>query len=196
MEASVTPVQRKILDFVLDSIDRNGVAPTVREIGHRVGVEATSSVAYHLDVLRSKGLLKKLDGLSRGLVPAERPGLPILGRVAAGSGVLAQEDIEGHFTFKDFVYGADYLLKVKGDSMEGAGIFEGDLVQVRRQPAANDGDIVVAVVGGEEGVVKRLRRSGRAYVLESANPRYRPIERDFQIVGVVLGLVRRYGVRR
>lgn len=193
MEPTVTPVQRKILDFVLDSIDREGVAPTVREIGKSVGIEATSSVAYHLDVLRSKGLLKKLDGLSRGLVPAERPGLPILGRVGAGSGILAQEDIEGHFTFKDFAYGADYLLRVRGDSMEQAGIFEGDLVQVRRQPSAHDGDIVVAVVGGEDGVVKTLRKSGRGYVLESANPKYRPIDKDFQIVGIVLGLVRRYG---
>lgn len=192
MEQPITPVQQKILEFIVETIDANGVPPTVREIGRRVGIDAPSSVSYHLDALQQKGLLKRLEGTSRGLVPTERPGLPILGRVGAGGGMLAQDDVQGHFTFREFTYGADYLLRVKGDSMEGAGIFEGDLVQVRRQPTADDGDIVVAVVEGEEGVVKVLRRTGRAFALESANPRYSPIVRDFQVVGVVLGLVRRY----
>jgi len=106
--------------------------------------------------------------------------------------MIAQEDMEGNLNFKDFALGTDFLLRVRGDSMNGAGILEGDLVQVRRQPAAEDGDVVVAVVG-EEGVVKRLRRRGGAYQLESANPRYPPITVDFHIVGKVVGLVRRYG---
>lgn len=192
MDESITPVQKKILEFVREAIDENGMPPTVREIGRRLGIDAPSSVAYHLGALQEKGHLKRLEGTSRGLVPSERPGLPILGRVGAGGGMIAQDDVQGHFTFKDFTYGADYLLRVKGDSMEGAGIFQGDLVQVRRQPTADDGEIVVAVVGGEEGVVKQLRKNGRSFALESANPRYAPIVSDFQVVGVVLGLVRRY----
>ncbi len=122
----------------------------------------------------------------------EIEGLPIIGRVSAGLGVVATHDVEGQFSFKGFSYGEDYLLRVKGDSMIDAGIMDGDLVQVRRQPHADEGDIVVAIVGGEDGVVKRLVREGRAYVLESANPKYRPILRDFQVVGKVLALVRRY----
>lgn len=119
-------------------------------------------------------------------------GLPILGSVSAGPGVLARDSVEGHFSFRGFSYGEDYLLRVKGDSMIGAGIMEGDLVQVRRQPCADDGDIVAAIVGGEDGVVKRLVRDGRASRLESENPRYAPILHDFQVVGIVLALVRRY----
>lgn len=119
-------------------------------------------------------------------------GLPILGRVSAGQGVLARDAVEGHFSFRGFTYGEDYLLRVKGDSMIEEGIMGGDLVQVRRQPYAEDGDIVVAIVGGEDGVVKRLARDGRSFRLESANPGYAPILRDFQVVGRVLALVRRY----
>ncbi|MBI4349429.1 MAG: hypothetical protein HY553_21520 [Elusimicrobia bacterium] len=119
-------------------------------------------------------------------------GLPILGTVSAGPGVLAQDAVEGHFSFRGFSYGEDYLLRVKGDSMTGAGIMEGDLVQVRRQPCADDGDIVVAIVGGEDGVVKRLVQDGRSFRLESENPRYAPILCDFQVIGKVLALVRRY----
>lgn len=122
----------------------------------------------------------------------EIEGLPIVGRVSAGPGVVATQDVEGQFSFKGFTYGEDYLLRVKGDSMIEAGIVEGDLVQVRRQPYADDGDIVVAIVGGEDGVVKRLFRDGRGIILESANPGYRPIFHDFQVVGKVLALVRRY----
>lgn len=193
MDKPVTPVQKKILEFVAESIRENGYPPTVREIGEKNGISSPGSVGYHLKILEAKGLLKRIGSISRGLAPAENPfTLPILGRVGAGSGHLAMEEVEGHFSFRNFTLGSDYLLRVKGDSMTGAGIMDGDLVQVRRQPTAREGEIVVALVG-EEGVVKRLARRGQAYSLESANPRYRPIIADFQVIGKVMGLVRQYG---
>lgn len=189
-----TPKQGRILQFIVDRLQEKGVCPTLREIGRRFGV-SVGTVQDQVEALRAKGLLEGEGGLARSLTPAAAvPGvrIPILGRVGAGSGVLAQGDVEDYFVFKDFTLGTDFLLRVRGDSMIGAGIMEGDLVQVRRQPTAEDGDVVVALVGEEEGVVKRLRRSGKAWVLESENPDYAPITTHFLIIGKVLGLVRRY----
>ena len=192
MDEKITPLQQKVLDFISDSIEDRGLPPTIREIKDRCKIPGPSSVAYHLKMLEEKGFLKKMGSLSRGLRPTEHAlGLPIVGRVGAGGGVIAQQDVEGHLNFRNFTLGTDYLLRVRGDSMEGLGIMEGDLVQVRRQPAADDGDIVVALVG-EESVVKTLKRRGREYHLDSANDKYAPITVGFQVIGKVLGLVRRY----
>jgi len=192
----LTPKQEKILDFVVSCFQDHGLYPTLREIGRRFGV-SVGTAQDQIAALHAKGYIKRESGMARGFsLTGQVPGLqvPILGRVGAGSGVLAQEDIEGYFGFRDFTLGADFLLRVKGDSMVGAGILEGDLVQVRRQPVADDGDVVVALVG-EEGVVKRLKKHGKSYQLESANPRYSPITMAFQVIGKVLGLVRRYNNR-
>jgi repressor LexA len=196
MKTDLTSKQKLILDYVMSSFQERGLYPTLREIGRRFGV-SVGTAQDQIAALHAKGFIKREPGMARGFtLPGPLPGLqiPILGRVGAGSGVLAQEDIEGYFGFKDFTLGADFLLRVKGDSMVGAGILEGDLVQVRRQPVADDGDVVVALVE-DEGVVKRLRKCGRAYQLESANPRYSPITIAFQIIGKVMGLVRRYNSR-
>lgn len=191
-----TQKQQEILQFIADHFQERGHYPTLREIGRRFGV-SVGTVQDQVEALRAKGLLEREESMARGLSLTAQavPGLriPILGRVGAGTGVIAQQDVEGYFAFRDFTLGTDFLLKVRGDSMTGAGIMEGDLVQVRRQPTADDGDLVVALVGGEEGVVKRLKRSGKAWRLESANPKYPPITTDFLIIGKVLGLVRRYG---
>lgn len=192
MTEQATTKQEQILEYIEECLSERGIPPTLREIGRRFGV-SVGTAQDQVAALESKGFLKKQEkGLARGLALSAGLELPILGKVSAGAGVIAQEDIEGRFAFKDFTLGADFLLRVKGDSMIEAGILEGDLVQVRRQPSAEDGDVVVALVG-EEGVVKRLRKVGRTYQLESANPRYRPITVDFQVIGKVLGLVRRYG---
>jgi repressor LexA len=196
MPSQPTPKQKLILDFVVECFQDHGFHPTLREIGRRFNV-SVGTAQDQVQALESKGYIKRQAGLARGFsLTGAVPGLqiPILGRVGAGAGILAMEDIEGHLGFKDFVLGTDFLLRVKGDSMTGAGILEGDLVQVRRQPTAADGDVVVALVE-EEGVVKRLRRIGKAYQLESANPRYQPITMAFQVIGKVLGLVRRYNSR-
>lgn len=186
-----TQKQDKLLQYIRKYIADYGWAPTIRELAEDFSI-SIGAVQDRLAALESKGLLKRT-GEHRGLDPVDSPlRIPILGRVGAGMGMIAQERVEGHATFKDFLLGTDFLLRVKGDSMIGEGIMEGDLVQVRRQPSADDGDIVVAVVGGEEGVVKILRRAGRAYQLESANPKYQPITYDFQVIGKVIGLVRQY----
>lgn len=193
MSKEITELQRRILGFIEESIEGNGYPPSIREIGRRLRITSPSSVAYHLRVLEAAGLLKREGAISRGMTLPAAAGLPILGHVAAGSGVIAAEDAEGHVHLdKDLRRGADYILRVKGDSMTGAGIMPGDLVQVRRQDTALDGDIVVALTeGGEEGVVKRLRRKG-APALISENPAYDPIPGPFQVVGKVVGLLRSY----
>ena len=190
----LTPLQSRILSFIGEAVESQGFPPSIREIGRRLRITSPSSVAYHLRVLEAHGLLKREGAISRGMALATNPAsLPILGRVAAGSGVIASEDVEGHVTLdKDARRGADYILRVRGDSMTGAGILDGDLVQVRRQDDALDGDIVVAVVEGEEGVVKRLRKRSGSAALESENPAYQPITDAFQVAGKVVGLLRRY----
>ncbi|MBI3548283.1 MAG: repressor LexA [Elusimicrobia bacterium] len=191
-ESEITPLQEEILRFASGFVSEHGYPPTLSEIGKACGIANSSSVDYHLRVLTAQGKIRRADRRHRGIELTQDPSeLPILGRVGAGSGMIAQDAVEGTLNYKSFVLGTDFLLRVKGDSMIEEGIMEGDLVQVRRQPTANDGDIVVALVG-EEGVVKRLRRFGRAFQLESANPRYSPITVDFQVVGKVIGLVRQY----
>lgn len=193
MSKEITELQQRIRDFIASSIEEKGYPPSIREIGRRMRITSPSSVAYHLRVLEAAGLLKREGAISRGMTLPATAGLPILGHVAAGSGVIAAEDAEGHVHLdKDLRRGADYILRVKGDSMTGAGIMEGDLVQVRRQDSALDGDIVVALTAdGEEGVVKRLRRKGTPALL-SENPAYAPITGPFQVVGKVVGLLRSY----
>lgn len=193
MTENLTKTQKRILSFITDCVRLKGFPPTMREIGERLGITAPSSVAYHLRLLESKGFLKRSASVSRGLsLPANPLQVPILGRVGAGSGMIAQEDLEGQLSAdEDVLAGTDFLLRVRGRSMDGAGIIEGDLVQVRRQDAADNGDLVVALVA-DEGVVKRLKKRGRKWLLESANPDYEPIE-SFKIVGKVVGLIRRYG---
>jgi len=193
MNPNLTSKQKHILNYIVSSFQDHGLYPTLREIGRRFGV-SVGTAQDQVAALQCKGFISRQSGLARGFsLTGQVPGMqiPILGRVSAGTGVLAQEDVEGHLAFRDFTLGVDFLLRVKGDSMVGAGIMEGDLVQVRRQPAADDGDVVVALVG-EEGVVKQLKKRGRTYQLESANPRYPPITMAFQVIGKVMGLIRRY----
>ena len=189
-----TTLQRRILGYIAECVEDRGLPPTLREIGAKCGISSTGSVSYHLRLLESQGLLKRHERSSRSSLPLESPfRLPIVGRVGAGSAVIAQEDVEGELAVgKDIARGADFLLRVRGESMRDAGIYEGDLVQVRKQDSAQDGDIVVALTAdGEEGVVKRLRRKGTPALL-SENPAYGPISAPFQVVGKVVGLLRSY----
>lgn len=188
-----TPLQQRILDYITECLEKRGLPPTLREIGARCGVTSTGSVSYHLRELESQGLLKRDARSSRAIHPAEAPGtLPIVGRVGAGGSVLAEEDVEGTLAVgKDVAHGADFLLRVRGVSMTDAGILEGDLVEVRRQAEARDGELVVALVE-DAAVVKRLKRLGPGWQLESAREGYRPITEAFQVIGKVVGLIRRY----
>lgn len=190
----ITELQKSILEFVTWCIQDHGYPPSIREIGRHFRIGAASSVAYHLKMLEKKGHLKRQGAVSRGItVTADPFRLPILGSVAAGSGTIAQEDIEGHLSLGEEVSrGADFILQVRGDSMEGAGILQGDLIQIKKTRSAREGDVVVAIVDNEEGVVKRLAKRRGAWQLHSENPKYSPITEDFQVVGKVVGLIRSY----
>ncbi len=190
----ITGLQRNILEFVSWCIQDHGYPPSIREIGRHFRIGSASSVAYHLKMLEQKGHLKRKGAVSRGITVTVDPfRLPILGSVAAGSGTIAQEDIEGHLSLgEEASRGADFILKVRGDSMEGAGILEGDMVQIKKTQNAREGDVVVAIVEEEEGVVKRLAKHRGAWQLRSENPKYSPITEGFQVVGKVVGLIRSY----
>ena len=202
MQQPLTPRQQRLLTYILDSIRGSGRPPTVREICRSFGYRSTGTARDHLHALETKGHPKKLPGTSRGLVPhnwpkilrAEFPPMPILGRVPAGSPLLAEENIEGTLDLtEEFAGQKVFALKVHGDSMIDAGICEGDLVVVRAQDQAEDGEIVVALVDGESTVKRLARRNGKLR-LEPANRRYEPIAvaGDTKVLGKVIGVIRSY----
>ncbi len=189
----VSKKPEQILEFVNDFIRENGFAPSVREIGAAVGLRSTASVSYHLQQLKEKGLLQApgAKGKKRAIVTAQRPGqIPVVGVVTAGMPILAVENREGSLSWDG---DPDcFALRVRGDSMINAGILDGDKVIVRPQQTADDGQIVVALLG-EEATVKRLRRRDGKVLLMPENPTYPPIDGTHaQIIGLVKGVYREY----
>ena len=187
--------REKVLEFVRDYIDEHGFAPSIREIARAVGVRSTKAVKYHLDILVNEGLIKRTPRQARGLSTAHQPeSLPLIGRIAAGSPLLAIENVEAQVSLSRF---RDcFLLRVKGESMKDAGIMENDMVVVRPQSAAENGEIVAALIGNE-ATVKRFQQRRDQVVLEPENPEFEPIvigpdRQDFQLIGVVVGLLRNY----
>ena len=187
--------RKKILEFVRDYIDEHGFAPSVREIGRAVGINSTKAVKYHLDILVTEGLLKRTPRQARGLQTAHQPdALPLIGRIAAGSPLLAVENVEAQVSLSR--YRDCFLLRVKGESMKTAGIMDNDMVVVRPQVTAENGEIVAALLGNE-ATVKRFQKRQDQVVLEPENPEFEPIvvgpdRQDFRIIGVVVGLLRNY----
>ncbi len=183
----------KILDYVNQFVQENGYAPSVREIGAAVGLRSTASVSYHIQQLQEKGLLQApgAKGRKRAIATNVRPGqIPVMGVVTAGVPILAFENQEGTMSY-DGEPGC-FALRVRGDSMVGAGILSGDKVVVRPQPTAEDGQIVVAMIG-DEATVKRLRRRNGEIWLLPENDSYAPIDgTDAQILGLVKAVVREY----
>ena len=182
-----------IMDYVNQFIQENGYSPSVREIGAAVGLRSTASVSYHLNQLREKGLLVSPDkkGSKRSIVTAYRPGhIPIVGVVTAGLPILAVENLEGSIAWEGDP--ACFALRVKGDSMINAGILDGDLVIVRPQQNADNGQIVVARIE-DEATVKRLsRRNGQIWLLPE-NDAYSPIDgTDAELIGLVKAVIREY----
>jgi repressor LexA len=182
-----------ILEYVTQFVHENGYAPSVREIGAAVGLRSTASVSYHLQALQERGLLQSpgAKGRKRALVSSVRPGqIPIVGVVTAGVPILAVENQEGTMSW-DGEPGC-FALRVRGESMIGAGILDGDKVVVRPQSTANDGQIVVARIG-DEATVKRLwRRNGEVWLLPE-NPAFEPIDgRNAELIGLVKAVVREY----
>jgi repressor LexA len=200
----LTERQQAILQVVREHISQHGYPPTVREIGLAVGLTSTSTVHAHLRALEERGALKRdaskpraMDLPDRAIGGADRADvrvLPLLGRIAAGTPILAEENVEEEIAVPTVITasGDCFLLKVRGDSMIDAGILDGDFVVVRRQEDAGDGEIVAALVDGEEATVKRLRRVGQRVRLDPENPTLEPFFPDqVDVMGRVVGVFRR-----
>lgn len=202
--SDITSRQQQILDFIGRTVRERGYPPTVREIGEAVGLTSSSSVHAQLANLERLGLLKKDPTKPRAVTLA--PGgsqpngaaVPLVGRVAAGSPILATEHVEEHITVPaDYLRGSGqhFALKVTGESMIGAGILDGDVVVVHGQNTARDGDIVAALLPGpaeDEATVKRLGHDGSRVMLLPENPTMKPFEMsDGRIVGKVVAVLRR-----
>jgi repressor LexA len=206
----LTPRQRQIWDFLVDYGDRHGYPPTVREIGDAVGLASPSTVHAHLANLERAGLLRRdptkpraLELIGRERSGASRPTpethlLPVLGQIAAGGPLLAEQSIEGYVGVPEPLAhgGEEFILRVRGDSMINAGILDGDFVVVRRQQDARDGDIVAALAGedevADEATVKRFFRENGRIRLQPENDALEPIYAPHvQILGKVIGVFRR-----
>jgi repressor LexA len=203
--AELTGRQREIWSFLVDYVDRHGYPPTVREIGEAVGLASPSTVHAHLANLERAGLLRRdptkpraLELVGRGRPmeqgAAELPRLPLLGQIAAGEPLLAEQNVEDEIAVPETLRG-DFLLRVKGDSMIDAGILDGDLVIVQRAQDARNGEIVVALAGdddsADEATVKTFYRQGGRVRLQPENASLEPIYADYvQILGRVVGVFR------
>ena len=183
----------KIIAFVREYTQENGFPPSIREIGAAVGLRSTASVSDHLQQLQEKGLLQAPieKGRKRTVVTAQRNGyIPVVGVVTAGIPILAVENQEGQMVWDGEP--ECFALRVRGDSMIGAGILDGDKVVVRPQQAADDGQIVVARIG-DEATVKRLHRRNGEIWLMPENDAYEPIDgTDAELIGLVKAVVREY----
>ena len=198
----LTKRQQEIFDFIKRYSAKYGYPPTVRDIGKAVGLASSSTVHAHLSNLERIGLLRRDPSKPRAIELRDRaaagmrgfvnPGLPLVGQVAAGQPVLAEENIEEYIQTPAFAGGdsGEYLLRVRGDSMRNVGILEDDVVVVRSQDTADDGEIVVALVG-EEATVKRFFQEDDHVRLQPENETMVPIRsRDVRVLGKVVGLMR------
>jgi repressor LexA len=197
----LTKRQKEIFDFIGKYAAKYGYPPTVREIGKAVGLHSSSTVHAHLANLEKIGLLRRDPTKPRAIEllvdkakkAIRSPGLPLVGEVAAGEPVVAEERIEEYLDVPEVIGGetGDYILRVKGDSMKDAGILEGDYVIVRPTQVAGDGEIVVALIE-EEATVKRFYKEKEQVRLEPANKAYKPIRTgDAHLLGRVVGMFRR-----
>ena len=201
VELKLTKRQQEIFDFIQRYASRYGYPPTVREIGKAVGLASSSTVHAHLANLQKSGLLRRnpakpraielmFDKAKKAITPQ---GLPLVGQVAAGQPVLAEENIEDYVQVPEVAGGdtGEYVLRVAGESMRDAGILAGDYVVVERRETAQDGDIVVAMVG-EDATVKRFFKERDHIRLQPENPEMEPIRSaDARVIGKVVGVFRR-----
>lgn len=192
----LTSQQHKILQFIRQAIEATGFPPTRAEIARALAFRSPNAAESHLRALERKGAIEIMQGAARGLRLAEGPGIPLIGRVAAGSPILAEEHVERHYQFDSSLFKprADYLLRVRGMSMRDVGILDGDLLAVHRTADARTGQIVVARVH-DEVTVKRLRRRGAVVELLPENPEFEPIVVDTRrepvaIEGIAVGVIR------
>ena len=196
----LTTRQSEILAFVQEFIEEQGMPPTRAEIARELGFRSVNAAEEHLRALQRKGVIELIPGASRGIrlkdFLREQLGLPLIGRVAAGQPILAEEHVEGHYRIDTSIFDPQphFLLRVQGMSMKDAGILDGDLVAVHRTPEVRSGQIIVARLE-DEVTVKRYRQKGSVVWLLPENEDFEPIEVDLKhehmvIEGVVVGLVR------
>jgi len=197
----LTPRQQEILNLIKDNIDATGMPPTRAEIADRLGFRSANSAEEHLKALAKKGMIEMLPGMSRGIrligVEAEIPeGLPLIGRVAAGEPILAQEHVESHYQVDENLFRphADFLLRVSGMSMKDIGILDGDLLAVHKTLEARNGQIIVARVD-DDVTVKRFEKKGNQVLLHPENDEFSTITVDlsqqyFTVEGLAVGVIR------
>ena len=197
----LTARQAEILDLIRFSISSTGMPPTRAEIAKQLGFRSANAAEDHLKALAKKGYIEMLPGTSRGIklleeLQQEESGLPLIGKVAAGSPILAMEHVDRHVSVDPamFTPQADFLLKVEGESMRDIGILDGDLLAVHKTQTARDGQVVVARVE-DDVTVKRLERNGSEVILHAENPEFNPIKvdlnyQDFAIEGLAVGVIR------
>jgi len=203
----LTERQQQVLDYIKQTVEGRGYPPSVREIGDAVGLSSPSSVHAQLNSLVAAGMIKKDPTKPRAIMitdespaPAVSDGrtrdVPLLGRIAAGTPILAIEHVEEVMPLPIELVGDGpvFLLEVKGDSMIDAGIHEGDLVAIHKQSDARDGEIVACLIDGEEATVKRLQRKDGKVFLHSENPAYQPMvfSDGVELIGKVVSVLRRY----
>jgi repressor LexA len=195
----LTPKQEKVLKFIQKRVGER-LPPTVREIGEELGFKSTGTVRDYLKALTQKGLVRRMNNKSRALELTELAGItkiPIIGTIMAGKPGLAYEEIQGYVDVDDLYLGRlgfedVFALRVKGDSMIDAGILDGDVAIIKKQPSADNNDIVAALLDNNEVTLKRLStKSGKSH-LEAANPKYSPIFEEFQVMGKLLTIIRKY----
>jgi repressor LexA len=203
----LTPQQSKVLGFITDTMRRMGMPPTIREIADHFGYKSINNVRQHLSLIAKKGYIRLMRGKARGIeVVAEKVrtaldgsaiDVPLVGVVPAGSPVTAAENIDSYITLDKSLFRGDdlFTLRVKGDSMEGAGICSGDIAVVRQQRNAANNDIVVALIDDDATLKRFFRRNGQV-ILHAENPKYENIvlgsDRQVSIIGKLVGVIRKY----
>jgi repressor LexA len=203
---SLTNRQRGILDLISSTVAERGYPPTVREIGDAVGLSSPSTVHSHLSTLAAEGFIRRDPTKPRaievisddGAIPISRAAVrdvPLVGSIAAGSPILAEEDIEEVYPLPTELVGQEpvFMLKIRGDSMVDAGILDRDYVVVQKQQTASNGQIVAALVDGEEATVKTFERSANGITLVPANDNFEPVvyTDGIEILGIVVAVLRR-----
>lgn len=201
MMRPLTARQAEILELIRDTILSTGMPPTRAEIAKQLGFRSANAAEDHLKALAKKGFIEMLPGTSRGIRLTEEldeqdSGLPLVGKVAAGSPILAMEHVDRHVNVDPLMFSpnADFLLRVEGESMKDIGILDGDLLAVHKTQTARDGQVVVARVE-DDVTVKRLERKGSQVILHAENEEFSPIEVDlnyqeFAIEGLAVGVIR------
>ena len=204
----LTPEQERVLAFIKKSRDKTGAPPTVREIAEALGYKSPNNARQHLRLIEQKGFLRLFQGKARGIEIVSQAaddlepdldsiGVPIIGSVAAGAPITAIENIEGYLTLDRTMFRGDdlFALRIRGDSMTGIGVLNGDIVVVKKKQTAENGEVVVVIIDGDATLKRFIRQNGKVF-LHAENPAYNDIElqsvSSIQIAGKLVGVIRKY----